>query len=133
MEIDDILDTVKSTNQDTIEEDIRKKWGDNLKDYYHINNKNTDKLAKGKYIKYVDLGLTKIRYGILTDIITNPYGVAITYLRLKNTRDNTYWKISFNKHHIFQLDRSSDVIRQIFDDLQNNKKLRLKILKERSS
>lgn len=133
MEIDDILDTVKSTNGDTIENDIRKKWNTELKNYYHINNKNIDKLDKGKYIKYTDLGLTKIRYGILVDIITNPFGASITHLRLKNTRDNSYWKINFNRHHIFQLDRSADAIRKIFDDLQNNKKLRLKILKERSS
>ena len=126
--LDDILDNL-STN--SVEELVRKKFKEDLNNFYYITGTNTDKLQKGNYIKYVNLDIDDIKSGLLVDIIYEPYGYSIKFLLLKNTYINKLWKVSFNKYHIFQTDKSADFFRQVLADIKNNKELSKTILRER--
>ena len=124
MEIDDILNTLSNSS---IENKIRKKWKNELKNYKYIKNSNSD-IGVGKYIKYADLNLNNLKYGILVNITHHHNGNSIKYLTLKNTSNNTIWKIKFAKYHIFQSERAASFFRQLLDKIKKKKYIKKNLL-----
>ena len=73
---------------------INHKFKDKLKNYTYITD--IQDLSCGGYIRYVDLNISKIKYGILSKITKNKYDNVI--LVLKNTQLKYHWKILFSKY-----------------------------------
>nr|QBK88659.1 MAG: hypothetical protein LCMiAC01_03370 [Mimivirus LCMiAC01] len=95
-----ICDNVIVDNNDNILHDIYAKYGSELNGYKYIKNINSiNDIKIGGYIKYIDLHMKNIRYGVLTNISYDLHNNK--QLTLKNTRDKFYWKIISTKYYIF--------------------------------
>lgn len=78
-------------------EQVVTKFKDNLTGYKYCDN--PENINKGSYIKYIDMAMTKICYGLVIDVYQKS-GENISY-SLKSTYSNKYWKIDPYKYYIF--------------------------------
>ncbi len=95
---------IKFLENTTIDEDlyelvdnIKKKFKSELKNYSYITDIND--ISVGGYIKYIDMNISKIRYGILVRTYTDSF--ENKKITLKNSSLSYYWNISPAKYFIF--------------------------------
>ena len=98
--LNEILNDYKETNLDNIYKKIEIKFKDDLERYQRIDNIN--KLKVGNFIKYIDLNIKIIKYGILVKIVLYKDEKTIKYIYLKNTINNNIWRIKPSKFFIYQ-------------------------------
>ena len=79
---------------------IKSKFRENLEGYNYINK--LKELKVGNYIKYIDLDIKKIVYGILINITKYDKIDGIRYITLKHTNNKNIWNIKPSKCYIFQ-------------------------------
>lgn len=78
-------------------EQVINKYYDSLVNYKYCDNPENIKI--GSYIKYVNMDMTKINYGLVTNI-TKQYNETITFV-IKSTFNNKYWKLDPYKYYLF--------------------------------
>ena len=81
--LNEILNDYKETNLDDVYKKIELKFKDDLEKYYKIND--FSELKVGNFIKYIDLEIKNIKYGILVKIVLYHDQKTIKYIYLKNT------------------------------------------------
>ena len=98
--LNEILNDYKETNLDNIYKKIEIKFKDELERYQRIDNIN--ELKVGNFVKYIDLNIKIIKYGILVKIVLYKDEKTIKYIYLKNTINNNIWRIKPSKFFIYQ-------------------------------
>ena len=84
-------------------------------------------MSCGGYIKYVDLNITKIKYGILSKITKDEHDNVV--LVLKNTKHKFHWKIMFSKYYVFykqHTPKDNVVLRNFINTCLNEYKNKIK-------
>jgi len=107
---------------------ILQKYKYELKKYKYISDLKN--ITIGGYIKYVDLNISKIKYGILARISKDIYDNQQIHLKRTYNNNVFYWKILPLKYYIFYKPHSpnkTSAIRKIINEYlaQHNKKHRL--------
>ena len=126
--LDEILNDYKETNLDDVYKKIEVKFKDDLEKYYKVNDFN--ELKVGNFIKYVDLDIKNIKYGILVKIVLFNDQKTIKYIYLKNTINKNIWRIKPSKFFIYQRkNKNRSNLSKLIDDflfkLNDNKKNRV--------
>ena len=80
---------------------IKSLYKDELYDYYYIGPDDRKLLNKGNIVKYTNI--TDKEYKLKFGIIVN---ITINKLTLKSINSDLYWKIDFNKNHVFCLEKN---------------------------
>ena len=86
--------------ENKILKEIKKKYKNELINYNYIDN--LENLKVGNYIKYINLEINKIVYGILINITNYDYNNGIRFITLKHTKNNNIWNLKPSKYYIFQ-------------------------------
>jgi glutaredoxin-related protein len=117
--IDNILSETQTFNPIKFNEYIINTYGDKLKGFLYIPDKNSFffNVKKGGYIKYVNLNNILKSGGILINVdqLENDTILTVKY------GQNNFLKISFNKNHIYYKNHttSSDKLKALFMDMVN--------------
>ena len=123
--LNEILNDYKETNLDDVYKKIELKFKDDLEKYYKIND--FSELKVGNFIKYIDLEIKNIKYGILVKIVLYHDQKTIKYIYLKNTINQNIWRIKPSKFFIYQRkNKNRSNLSKLIDDflfkLNDNKK-----------
>ena len=86
--------------ENKILKEIKKKYNKELKKYNYIDD--LEKLKVGNYIKYINLEINKIVYGILINITNYDFSNGIRFITLKHTKNKNIWNLKPSKYYIFQ-------------------------------
>jgi hypothetical protein len=115
-----------NTEINEVYNDIEKKWTEDLIDYTKIID--LTQLKVGNFIKYINLDLSQIKYGILVKLVYFKDNITIKYIYLKNTikKNNNVWRIKPSKNYIYQKkNKNRSQLSKLIDEFLlkiNNKK-----------
>jgi hypothetical protein len=117
----DLLPNTTKTNKPIINKIIEKiKLKHEILDKYKFISE-PEQLTKGDFIRYVDLGNTKLSFPyIISEIIydISPSNIKhITNIAIFNSKYKTYIKINPKKYYIFKLDRTYNKLRGLLDKI----------------
>jgi hypothetical protein len=123
--LNEILNDYKETNLDDIYKKIEVKFKDDLEKYHKVND--FTELNVGNFIKYIDLDIKNIKYGILVKIVLYNDQKTVKYVYLKNTINKNIWRIKPSKFFIYQRkNKNRSNLSKLIDDflikLNDNKK-----------
>lgn len=123
--LNEILNDYKETNLDDIYKKIEVKFKDDLEKYHKVND--FTELNVGNFIKYIDLDIKNIKYGILVKIVLYNDQKTVKYVYLKNTINKKIWRIKPSKFFIYQRkNKNRSNLSKLIDDflikLNDNKK-----------
>jgi len=100
-ELDDILKNYRKNDITNIHKKLKNKYNNDLEGYSSIFD--LKKLKVGNFLKYINLSMDEIKYGIIVNFTYfNTSKKSVKLIHLKNTKNNNIWKIKPSKNYIFQ-------------------------------